>query len=81
MADVNPTVSPVVTRRPRIKDALAIGICDTTKSVTKAVDSGAEIINAVAVRIKLHNISCAADLIDELGSDKVNQAQELISKL
>lgn len=75
------TVSPVVTRRPRIKDALASGIIDTTKSVTKAVDSGADIIGAVAVRIKLHNISCAADLIDELGSDKVNQAQQLISNL
>lgn len=80
---VNPATSPVVTvqRRPRIKDALAQGICDGTTSVVKIVDSAAEVVNACAVRVKLHNISTAADIIDEVGLDKVTQAQELISKL
>ena len=78
--NVNPaTVSP--TKRPRIKDALATGLVSMTGSASKALDSGAEIINACAVRVKLHNISTAADILDEFGSDKVNAAADLIKTL
>lgn len=86
MADtnVNPSVSPtatVVTKRPRIKDAVAVGIIDTTQAGVRIVSSTADAIGAVATRLKLHNVSTAADILDEFGSQKVKEAQELISTL
>lgn len=84
MADVNPTASPTVTvqtRRPRLRDAFATGLVSVTGSTCKALDSGAEIISACATRVKLHNISTAADILDEYGSEKVTAAQQLISNL
>lgn len=79
---VNPTVSPtaIVRRRPRLKDAIADGICDGTKSAVKIIDSGAEVIGAVATRIKLHNIATACDLIEEY-PEQIKSAQELLKTL
>lgn len=77
MSDTN-----VVSQKPvRIKHAVALGIIDTTKAGVRIVSSTADVVEAFATRIKLHNVATAADIIDELGNDKVAQAQELISKL
>lgn len=85
MSDTNTTASstasPVVQKRPRIKDSVALGICRGTDSAVKIVDSVAETIGAVAVRVKLHNVATAADAIDEYGIDKIKQAQQLIQGL
>lgn len=79
---VNPTpTATVVTKRPRIKDSVALGICRGTESAVKIVDSVADTIGAVAVRVKLHNVATAADAIDEYGIDKIKQAQQLIQGL
>lgn len=79
--NVNPTASPVVQKRPRIKDSVALGICRGTESAVKIVDSVADTIGAIATRVKLHNVSTAADILDEYGTDKVTAAQTLISNL
>lgn len=83
MADVNPTTvtATVPTRRPRIKDAIASGICDGTASAVRIVNSAADVVGACATRIKLHNVSTAADILDEYGSQKVKEAQQLIAGL
>lgn len=84
MADVNPTVSPTaqpIQRRTRLRDAFATGLVSVTGSTCKALDSGAEIVSAVATRVKLHNVATAADAIDEYGIDKIKQAQQLIQGL
>lgn len=79
---INPTVTATVpTRRPRIKDAVASGICDGTAAAVKIVNSAADVVGACATRIKLHNIGTAADMLDEYGSDKVNAAAALIANL
>lgn len=80
---VNPAANPAAQIIPkmRIKHALSYGICKGTESAVRVADSAADIVQAVATRIKLHNVATAADIIDELGNDKVAQAQELIAKL
>jgi hypothetical protein len=81
MSDTNNPTVQTVQRRPRIKDALALGIIDTTKAGARIVGSTANVVEALSTRIKLHNISTAADIIDEYGADKISLAQQLISKL
>lgn len=83
MDTTSTTVNPTTVAFPkvRVKHALSYGICKGTESAVRVADSAANIVEAVAVRIKLHNISTAADIIDELGNEKVTQAQQLISKL
>lgn len=83
MADTtNPTATvATVQRRPRIKDAIASGICDGTTAAVKMVSSTAEVISAVAVRVKLNNVETAADILDVYGAEKVTAAQALIEKL
>lgn len=78
---VNPATVATVTRRPRIKDAIASGICDGTTAAVKMVSSTAEVISAVAVRVKLNNVETAADILDVYGTEKVTAAQALIEKL
>lgn len=82
--NVNPAVNSAaqpIQRRTRLRDAFATGLVSVTGSTCKALDSGAEIVSAVATRVKLHNISTAADILDEYGNDKVTAAQQLISNL
>lgn len=80
---VNPAANPAAQIIPkmRIKHAVSFGICRGVESGVKMLDSTADVVAAVATRIKLHNVATAADIIDELGNDKVAQAQELIAKL
>ena len=70
----NPTSNLAPTKRPRIKDALASGIC-------KGTDSMVSIVDGVAVRIKLHNLSVATELIDDFGIEKITAGQQLISSI
>lgn len=81
MADTtNPTA--ITSARPmRIKHAFSYGICKGTEAGVKILNSSADVVGAVAQRIKLHNVSTAADLIDELGMEKVTQAQQLLKTL
>lgn len=84
MADTttNPTVTATVqTRRPRIKDSIASGICKGTDAAVKIVSNSADVVEAISTRIKLHNVSTAADIIDEYGAEKIALAQQLIAKL
>lgn len=80
---VNPAANPAAQIIPkmRIKHAVSFGICRGVESGVKMLDSTADVVAAIAVRVKLHNVATAADIIDELGNDKVTAAQELISKL
>ena len=64
MADVNPTAT-VQTRRPRLKDSLAIGTVSAIESGCKTLNAAAAIINGVATRVTLHNAGCYLDMVED----------------
>lgn len=80
---VNPTTSTatVATKPMRVKHALAFAVCQGTASGVRIIDSTADVVSAVATRVKLHNVATAADLLEEYGSENVAQAQQLIKGL
>lgn len=80
--NTNPTATvATIVPKMRVKHAFSYGICKGTEAGVRILDSTADVVGAVAQRIKLHNVSTAADLIDELGMEKVTQAQQLLKEL
>lgn len=79
--NTNPTATVTMQKPTRIKHALSYGICRGTEAGVKMLDSSAEVISAVATRVKLHNLSTAADILEEYGKDNVTQAKALIEGL
>ena len=80
-ATVNPTATVIMQKPTRIKHAVSYGICRGTEAGVKILDASAEVVSAVATRIKLHNLSTAADIIEEYGKDNVTEAKALIEGL
>ena len=76
---INPTVT-TADKPLRVKHALSFAVCRGTEAGVKMLDSTADVIGAVAVRIKLHNVATACDLIEEY-PDQIKPAQELLKTL
>lgn len=72
--DTNTTASPtatVSTRKPRLKDSLAIGSISVIESGCKALNASAAIINGVATRVTLHNAGCYLDMVEDQNGNEV----------
>lgn len=69
----NPTASPTaVQRRPRIKDALAIGATSIIESGCQGLNAAAKLMNGMATRVTLYNASVYLDLVeDQNGNETV----------
>ena len=70
MADTtNPTAT--VQRRPRLREAVAMGATQVIDSGCKALNSTAAIITGVATRVTLHNAGCYLDMVEDSNGNEV----------
>ena len=76
---INPTVTTAA-KPLRIKHAVSFGICRGTEAGVRMLDATADVIDAVATRVKLHNLTTACDILEEY-PDYVKPAQELLKTL
>lgn len=76
---INPTVATAA-KPLRVKHALSFAVCRGTEAGVKMLDSTADVIGAVATRVKLHNLATACDIVEEY-PDQIKPAQELLKTL
>lgn len=61
---INPTAT-VVQRRPRLKDAFAIGTTSIIESGCQGLNAAAKLMNGMATRVTLYNASVYLDMIED----------------
>lgn len=61
--NVNPAT--VVQRRPRLKDAFAMGTTSIIESGCQGLNAAAKLMNGMATRVTLYNASVYLDLVED----------------
>lgn len=65
MADVNPTGAQPTQRRPRLRDAMAIGATQVIDSGCKTLNAFAAAATGISTRITLYNAGVYLDMVED----------------
>lgn len=65
----NPATAQPIQRRPRLKDALAIGTTSVIESGCKGLNAAAALLNGMATRVTLHNTGVFLDMVEDQNGD------------